>query len=262
MANVRRFIRGSVPGQPLPLAHDRELIQDSNDGSVYIGYNGSNKLVSNNTTLQAQIDELKRRKILDVPAELTGRSRNVVRVKADETGFELAEESADVTAARNAAASSALGAAASAIAASNRVAEATAAKDETVLVRNEAVSAKNESSAAASLSAASASDAHNSADIASAASQTASMANAPAYSPSTSYSFPDVVAYTDGGTYRCLGTDVIGDAPNASSQWAKLAVVWNDFFEADSNGDVMPTINPVYSNDFETDSNGDIMPML
>lgn len=103
MANVRRFIRGSVPGQPLPLAHDRELIQDSNDGSVYIGYNGSNKLVSNNVALQAQIDDIKRCKILDVPAELYGRSRNVVRVKADETGFEFVDFAAsiDFIAARN-----------------------------------------------------------------------------------------------------------------------------------------------------------------
>ena len=104
-----RKIRGSVPGQAVPVVQDREMIQDANTGDVYIGYNGSNVMVSNNAALQAQIDDIKRKKILDVPAELSGRSRNVVRVKADETGFEFVDfaSSIDFLSARNVAEQSA-----------------------------------------------------------------------------------------------------------------------------------------------------------
>jgi len=33
-----------------------------------------------------------------------------------------------------------------------------------------------------------------------------------------------------------------------------------DFFEIDTNGDLMPVENPLYSVNFELDENGDIMP--
>lgn len=101
----RQILRGSSP----PPLLDGEFFQDTDDGSVYIGHNGCRAMVSNNVALQAQIDDIKRKKILDVPAELSGRSRNVVRVKADETGFEFVDfaSSIDFLAARNVAEQSA-----------------------------------------------------------------------------------------------------------------------------------------------------------
>lgn len=101
----RQVLRGSSP----PPLYDGEFFQDTDDGSVYIGHNGGSVMVSNNVALQAQINDIKRKKILDVPAELSGRSRNVVRVKADETGFEFVDfaSSIDFLSARNVAEQSA-----------------------------------------------------------------------------------------------------------------------------------------------------------
>lgn len=101
----RQILRGSSP----PPLLDGEFFQDTDNGDVYIGHNGGSVMVSNNVALQAQINDIKRKKILDVPAELSGRSRNVVRVKADETGFEFVDfaSSIDFLSARNVAEQSA-----------------------------------------------------------------------------------------------------------------------------------------------------------
>lgn len=76
------------------------------------------------------------------------------------------------------------------------------------------------------------------------------------------YSYPDVVAYTDGNTYRCVGTNVTaGTIPASSSQWVRLTTRGgDDFFDIDMNGNLMPRENPTYSYSFSLDSNGDIMP--
>ena len=82
---------------------------------------------------------------------------------------------------------------------------------------------------------------------------------------STSYSYPDVVAFTNGHTYRCIGTDVIGadKAPNINGTdnvlyWTRVTAPPEGFFELDENGDVMPRLVPVASEIFMLDENGDI----
>ena len=43
-----------------------------------------------------------------------------------------------------------------------------------------------------------------------------------AWSADATYSFPDLVARPDGHTYRCIGTNVIGTAPESSVQWVRI----------------------------------------
>lgn len=81
-----------------------------------------------------------------------------------------------------------------------------------------------------------------------------------AYSSTTTYNFPDVVAYTDGNTYRCIGTNVTGEIPGISTNWVKMVTIYGDFFDVDTNGDYMPSVSPTYSNNLELDTNGDLMP--
>lgn len=83
---------------------------------------------------------------------------------------------------------------------------------------------------------------------------------APAWSPATSYSFPDITAYTDGNTYRCTGTDIVGEAPDTSANWVRLTTRMTDFFDLDDGGDLMPAVTPGYSVEFELDVNGDVQP--
>jgi len=63
-------------------------------------------------------------------------------------------------------------------------------------------------------------------DAASAATLALAAANATTYSGSTSYSFPTCVVCTDGGTYRCVGSGVVGDNPIGSTtgNWFKLTI--------------------------------------
>lgn len=127
-----------------------------------------------------------------------------------------------------------------------------------------AVNAKD--SATASAAAASLSEAHASTSEISAA-QSAQEANISAqavqpdaYDASHTYNFPDLVVYTDGNIYRCIGTNVVGQDPDTSALWSKVVTVAGDFFIADTNGDLMPSLTPMYSNDFDLDTNNDIMP--
>lgn len=83
---------------------------------------------------------------------------------------------------------------------------------------------------------------------------------APAWAAGTLYSFPDIVAYTDGCTYRCTGVEVIGTPPPESAQWVQLTTRRTDFFELDDDGGMMPATVPGYSVEFDLDSNGDIQP--
>lgn len=125
-------------------------------------------------------------------------------------------------------------------------------------------SSASDSKDAAALSESNAADSEDNAlsyaEAAAVSAANANMATAAAYNPATSYDYPTVVAFTDGSTYRCIGTDVVGEDPDTSSNWIKIAVVQADFFEPDALGDLMPAITPFYSNDFEIDVNGDIMP--
>lgn len=79
-----------------------------------------------------------------------------------------------------------------------------------------------------------------------------------AYDSSKTYSFPDVVAYTDGETYRCIGQNITGENPFTSPNWVRIESVVNDFWVIDGQGDLTPNTNPTYSAMFKLDSNGDI----
>jgi len=87
-------------------------------------------------------------------------------------------------------------------------------------------------------------------------------AAAPAWDSGTVYNFPDVVAFTNGHTYRCIGTNITS-APNINgidneTDWTRITVAPDGFFEIDENGDLMPMITPLTSEFFVLDENGDI----
>lgn len=66
-------------------------------------------------------------------------------------------------------------------------------------------------------------------------------ATAPAWNPSLAYSFPEVVAYTDGHSYRAVA-DVVGEVPPASSKWQRVTVGYGELFEQDDDGDIVPAL--------------------
>ena len=82
----------------------------------------------------------------------------------------------------------------------------------------------------------------------------------PAWDADTVYSYPDVVAYTDGGTYRCIGEDVeAGTLPTDRDNWVLIAAVnGDDFFEIDLWGGLQPREYPSYSSSWELDENDNI----
>lgn len=86
--------------------------------------------------------------------------------------------------------------------------------------------------------------------------------SAPAWDATTVYSYPKVVAYTDGYTYRCIGTNVAaGTTPDTSKDWIRISVLGgDDFFDVDMQGSLMPAVNPTFSYSWQLDSNGNIMP--
>ena len=85
---------------------------------------------------------------------------------------------------------------------------------------------------------------------------------APPWNAEAVYSYPDTVVYTDGATYRCIGTDVpAGTLPTASPAWVRItAISGDDYFEIDLYGGIMPRVNPKFSPSFDLDENGAIMP--
>jgi len=83
---------------------------------------------------------------------------------------------------------------------------------------------------------------------------------APAWSAESYYNYPDVVAYIDGNSYRCIGTNVIGETPDSSFNWVRITLNTSDFFDIDVDGSLMPALSPSYSSSFALDTNGDIMP--
>lgn len=88
-------------------------------------------------------------------------------------------------------------------------------------------------------------------------------AEAPAaWDSSTVYSYPTVVAYTDGNTYRCIGTNVpAGETPNTSLNWVRLSVLGgDDYFDVDMQGSLMPALNPTFAYSWQLDEQGNIMP--
>lgn len=97
-------------------------------------------------------------------------------------------------------------------------------------------------------------------DYAHQAQESAQAISPEAYSPDKIYNFPDVVAYIDGETYRCIGQNVQGENPNTSPNWVRIAGIKDDFWDIDEYGNLMPALNPIYSPTFELDSEGNIMP--
>jgi hypothetical protein len=85
---------------------------------------------------------------------------------------------------------------------------------------------------------------------------------APAWDSTKVYSYPDVVSYVDGNTYRCIGVNVpAGTHPDKSPSWVRLSVLGaDDYFDVDVHGDLMPGLNPTFAYDWQLDANGDIMP--
>lgn len=97
-------------------------------------------------------------------------------------------------------------------------------------------------------------------DYAHQAEQSAQAIAPEAYSPDKTYNFPDVVAYTDGETYRCVGQNVQGENPDTSHNWVRITGIKDGFWDIDEYGNLMPALNPTYSPTFELDSDGNIMP--
>jgi len=130
---------------------------------------------------------------------------------------------------------------------------------------NAAAAAKVSETNAASSAAAAAESETNAADSAASAKTYAALAvssSASAWSATETYSYPTVVAYTDGYSYRCIGTNVVGEIPPDSVNWVRSAWVANDFFDVGSDGRLMPALSPTYSVDFELGSDGRIMPKV
>ena len=92
------------------------------------------------------------------------------------------------------------------------------------------------------------------------AAQTETQVDPYEWNASTTYNYPDVVAYVDGYTYRCVGQNVVGDVPGISMNWVCLSRVTSAAWEYDTNGGLMPVINPVGDSDWELDANGGLMP--
>ena len=87
-------------------------------------------------------------------------------------------------------------------------------------------------------------------------------AQAPAWDAAIVYNYPDVVAYTDGMSYRCKGVSVVGVAPPSDVDlWTPISVAGGSFFEIDDDGNYMPAAYPSYGDQFELDALGDIMPL-
>lgn len=84
----------------------------------------------------------------------------------------------------------------------------------------------------------------------------------PPWDANTVYSYPDVVAYTNGNTYRCIGQNLpAGTTPDSSKYWVRITTRGgDDFFDIDVWGGLMPSENPTAAYNWTLDANGDIMP--
>ncbi|NCB17014.1 MAG: hypothetical protein EOM65_12675 [Synergistales bacterium] len=134
--------------------------------------------------------------------------------------------------ARDEAVSAANSASASEQAAGVSEARARSARDAAILAEDSALDAASRANGYSDSAAASAVFAH--------------AAEAPAWSAAETYNFPDVVANTDGHTYRCLGTSISGtEVPGSSAFWQRVTVEsGRTFFEEDHLGDYMPSLDP------------------
>lgn len=83
-----------------------------------------------------------------------------------------------------------------------------------------------------------------------------------AWDDTATYNYPDIVAYTDGYTYRCVGTNVTGaDVPGQSTAWVSL-MYGIGAWQLDAKQDLMPAAAMIGDDDWEYDEQGNLMPML
>jgi hypothetical protein len=66
-----------------------------------------------------------------------------------------------------------------------------------------------------------------------------------AYNAGTTYSFPTVVAGSDGNSYRCMGTGIIGENPvgSVTGNWYKITAVGIDSLHAHGNAGTAITLD-------------------
>lgn len=82
----------------------------------------------------------------------------------------------------------------------------------------------------------------------------------PAWKRGQTYNFPDVVAYMDGQSYRCIGQGITSE-PTTSKDWVPIVMRGgDDFWEIDMTGGLQPQLFPRISSRWGLDENGDIMP--
>ena len=78
---------------------------------------------------------------------------------------------------------------------------------------------------------------------------------------SVTYDVGDCVMTADGSTYRCI-SESTGNPPSLSpGYWSPITITALETFEYDTNGDLMPKLNPAGSSYWQIDTNGDIMPV-
>ena len=92
------------------------------------------------------------------------------------------------------------------------------------------------------------------------AAQTETQVETTAWNAATTYNYPDVVHYTDGYSYRCVGQNVVGDVPGVSQNWVCLTRMTSSTWEYDTQGGLMPVINPIGDEEWEIDTDGCLMP--
>lgn len=82
----------------------------------------------------------------------------------------------------------------------------------------------------------------------------------PAWQAGKVYSYPEVVAYIDGQSYRCTGQNITSE-PTKSQDWVPIVMRGgDDFWEIDMEGGMQPQLFPRVSNNWELDTDGNIMP--
>ncbi|MBP2635061.1 MAG: hypothetical protein H6Q72_968 [Firmicutes bacterium] len=188
-----------------------------------------------------------------IVVELSTADKRIARTVTANTTAAAESATAAATSAANAATSETNAATSATSAATSASSASTSLATMETTLSTAITTATNTATTAATAAAQSATEAAQSAAL-------ALGAEAEAWSATTTYNYPDVVAYTDGYAYRCIGTAVLGDIPPDSANWVRAAWVANDFFDIDEDGDLMPALSPTYSADFELDEDGDIMP--
>jgi len=106
---------------------------------------------------------------------------------------------------------------------------------------------------------------------------------APAFDAGATYSFPDVVVYSDASIYRCIGIDITGENPADGIHWVRInqstvdscwaldsdralmpssnASLYSSVWEIDGGLDLMPATTPTKNVSWDMDSDGDIQPI-